>query len=100
VGGDRGGLDQDEVEKVWRIGKGGRGPSGVTPYKRDRVESYLWVGYAAYLVWMAVRRRLREAPIRLSPEKEMFQLRRGEMVKFRVGEKEKGDGPKAVGEGA
>ena len=58
------------------------------------------VCYVAYLLWVAVRRRLREAKIRLSPEKAMLQLRRVEMVKFRVGEKEKWDCPKAVGEGA
>jgi transposase len=93
-------LDKDEVEKVWRIGKGGLGLTGIKHHKRDRVESYLLVCYVAYLLWVAVRRRLREAKIRLSPEKAMFQLRRVEMVKFRVGEKERWDCPKAVGEGA
>jgi hypothetical protein len=33
------------------------------------VESYLLVCYVAHLSWVAVRRRFREAKIRLSPEK-------------------------------
>jgi Transposase DDE domain len=93
-------LDKDEVEKVWRVGKGALGLMGVKHYKRDRVVSYLLVCYVAYLLWVAVRRRLRDAKIPLSPEKAMLQLRRVEMVRFRVGEKDRWDCPKAVGMGA
>ncbi len=74
------------------------GLTGIKHHTRDRVESHLLVCHVAYLLWVAVLRWLREAKIRLSPEKAMLQLRRVEMVKFRVGEKEKWDCPKAVGE--
>ena len=81
-------FDKDEVEKVWRVGKGALGLTGVKHYKRDRIVSYLLVCYVAYLLWVAVRRRLREARIPLSPEKAMMRLRRVEVVRFRVGDRE------------
>lgn len=77
-------LDKDEVEKVWRVGKGSLGLMGVKHHKRDRVVSYLLVCYVAYLLWVAVRRRLREAHIALSPEKALMRLRRIEVVRFRI----------------
>ena len=81
-------FDKGKVEKVWRVGKGALGMMGVKHYKRDRIVSYLLVCYVAYLLWVAVRHRLREARIPLSPEKAMMRLRRVEVVRFRVGERE------------
>ena len=81
-------FDEDEVEKVWRVGKGALGLMGVKHYKRDRIVSYLLACYVAYLLWVAVRHRLREARIPLSPEKAMMRLRRVEVVRFRVGDRE------------
>ncbi len=62
-------FDKDEVEKGWRVGKGALGLTGVKHYKWDRVVAHLMVCHVAYLLWVAVRRRLREAQIPLSPEK-------------------------------
>ena len=91
-------LDKDEVEKVWRIGKGSLGLTGVKHHRRDRVVSYLLVCYVAYLLWVAVRRRLREARISLSPEKALMRLRRIEVVRFQVGGKERQGIPRPVAE--
>jgi hypothetical protein len=83
--------EKDEGEKIWRIGKGGRGLTGTRDPKRNRVESHLLVWYVPYLLRVGIRRRLQEARIRPTLEKATFQLRCVEMVKFRVGEKEMGD---------
>ncbi len=89
-------FDKDEVEKVWRVGKGALGLVVIKHYKRDRVVPYLLVCCMAYLLWVAVRRRLRDARIPLSPEKTMMRLRRVEVVRFRVGERETDGVPRPV----
>ncbi len=93
-------LDKDEVEKVWRVGKGTLGLTGVKHTKRDRVVSYLLVCYVAYLLWVALRRRLREAQVKLSPEKAMMRMRRIEVVRFQVGGKETYGIPRPVSQEA
>ncbi|MHB8586723.1 MAG: IS1634 family transposase, partial [Thermoplasmatota archaeon] len=93
-------LDKDEVEKVWRVGKGDLGLTGIHHRKRDRVQSYLLVCYVAYLLRAALRRRLKDQGIQLSPEKTLQALRRVEVVRFRTGGKETYSIPRPVGSGA
>ena len=66
-------FDKDAVGKVWRVGKGALGLTGVKHYKWDRIASYLLVCYVAYLLWVEVRQRLRVARVPLSPEKAMMR---------------------------
>jgi transposase len=90
-------LDKDEIEKVWRLGKGVLGLAGIKHWKRDRVVAYLLVWYLAYLLWVSVRRRLREKGIALTPEKALSHLRRVEVVRFRFRGRERFEAPKAAG---
>ena len=62
------------------------GMTGVKHYKRARLVSYLLVCYVAHLLWVAVRRRLREAQIPLRREKAMTRIHPVEAVFFWVGD--------------
>ena len=90
-------LEKDEVEKVWRIGKGSLGFNAIKHWKRDRIASYLFVCYLSYLLWITIRVRLKEGKFDLSPEKALNILKRIEMVRFRSSGREYREFPRAVG---
>jgi transposase len=90
-------LEKDEVEKVWRIGKGALGLNGIKHWKRDRVVSYLLVCYLAYLLWTAVRQRLREKKFDITPDRALSILKRIEVVRFRSSGREYHEFPRSVG---
>lgn len=90
-------LEKDEVEKVWRTGKGALGLNGIKHWKRDRVVSYLLVCYLAYLLWTAVRQRLREKKFDITPDKALSVLKRIEVVRFRSSGREYCEFPRSVG---
>ena len=90
-------LEKDEVEKVWRTGKGALGLNGIKYWKRDRVVSYLLVCYLAYMLWTAVRQRLREKKFDITPDKALSVLKRIEVVRFRSSGRECCEFPRSVG---
>ncbi|MDP7493607.1 MAG: IS1634 family transposase [Candidatus Undinarchaeales archaeon] len=90
-------LDKDEVEKVWRLGKGSLGLKGINHYKRDRVVSYLFVCYLAHLLWAILRYRLRKKRVHTSVERCLRALHRVEFVRLRSGKKEFLQTPPPVG---
>jgi transposase len=90
-------LDKDEIEKVWRLGKGELGLKGIKHWKRDRVVSYLFVCYLSYILWAVIRRRLRKEKIELSVEKCLRVLQRVELVRLKYGDKTLVEPPTLVG---
>lgn len=90
-------LDKDEVEKVWRIGKGDLGLRGVKHFKRDRVVAYLFVCYLAYVLWAAVRWRLRAAGLDVSVDEALRILRRVELVRLVRGKNQTLEAPVPTG---
>ena len=90
-------LDKDGVEKAWRIGKGTLGLNGIKHWKRDRVVSYLMVCYLAYMLWTALRHRLREHKFDISPDRALSTLRRVEVVRFKSSGREYHEFPRPVG---
>lgn len=90
-------MEKDEVEKVWRVGKGSLGFNAIKHWRRDRVVSYLFVCYLSYLLWISIRMRLREAKFDLSPDKALSIMKRIEMVRFSSSGREYNEFPKAVG---
>ncbi len=89
-------LDKDEVEKVWRIGKGSLGFNAIKHWRCDKVVSYLFVCYMSYLLWVSIRMKLREAKFDLSPDKAMIFVKHIEMVRFSLSRREYHEFPKTV----
>jgi transposase len=81
-------FQKDEIEKVFRSMRGTLELEPVRHRLRQRVASYIFTGYLAYMLLSILACKLRRAKIEQSPDEVLDMLEEIEEVTFRRGEKE------------